>query len=101
VTVNGAAFHIRFKCGVEDRNQRVELISGQSSHRTSFRRVFDDGSILTHGVSLYFGSYENSIPLNLMMSNLPGLQAQRRPVHQLPYTAKDQTPDPYPALPGE
>jgi len=36
-----------------------------------------------------------------MMSNLPGLQAQRRPVHQLPYTAKDQTPDPYPALPGE
>jgi hypothetical protein len=31
-TINGSTFHIRFKCGVEDRNQRVELFNGQSGH---------------------------------------------------------------------
>jgi hypothetical protein len=65
MTINGATFHIRFKCSVEDRNQRMKLIRGHSGHRTSFRRIFDNGSILAHRVSLYFSSYENSMPLNL------------------------------------
>jgi len=46
MTINRVTLHICFKCGVKDRNQCVKLVSGQSSHRTSFRRVFDDGSIL-------------------------------------------------------
>ena len=65
VTINGSTFHVRFKCSVEDRNQRLELVSGQSGHRTSFRRIFNNGSTFAHRVSLHFSSYENSIPLNL------------------------------------
>ena len=50
---------------MEDRNQRVKRISGQSGHRTSFRRMFKNGSTFAHRVSLHFSSYENSRPLNL------------------------------------
>lgn len=42
ITINRATFHIRFKCTLKGWNQCVKLISGQSSHRTSFHRMLVD-----------------------------------------------------------
>ena len=64
-TVDRLMLHMGFKRGVEDWNERLELIDRSSSHTTQLCRIIDNVALFAHRVPSHFNVYENSISLNL------------------------------------